>query len=188
MHLVAKNTKKAAKIRIKIFRFVPNLTLSNEIKQTVNNMQQNSAFNAIFIGLAAFIGYSLIRKGVAAGQLLWYADGIHRLQFDGATPVLTIRVRVMNTSNQRYTINAFAADVKANNTVIGNASFFTPQTIEANNQAVLLINIRLMPLSLVNDLVSAFQTKNFRFKIDVDGTANVDQLQYPVNLSYNVGF
>jgi hypothetical protein len=154
----------------------------------MNNIQSNRAMNGIFLGIAVFIGYSLIRKGAAAGQILWYQDGIHSLKFEGATPVLTIRVRAMNTSNQQMTITALAADVEANDTLIGNASFFNPQVIPARGQALLLINIRLMPLSLVNDLINAFQTKNFKFKIEVNGSANVDNLQVPLSLTYNVGF
>jgi hypothetical protein len=154
----------------------------------MTNSKVGSINTALFTGLAVFIGYSLIRSGVSAGQILWYADGIHKLTFEGMSPVLQIRVRAMNTGNVRYTLNAFAADVTANGTIVGNANFFSQQVIEPRSQVVLLVNIRLMPVAIVNDLVTAFQTKNFRFKIDVNGTANVNNLQLPVNLTYNVGF
>jgi len=148
-----------------------------------------SLTGTLFTGLAVFIGYSLIRSTVSAGQLLWYADGIQKFFFDGATPVLQIRVRVMNTGNVRYTLNAFAADVEANDTIVGNASFFSPQVIDPRSQAILLVNIRLMPLEIVNDLITAFQTRNFQFKIEVNGNANVNNLQITVpTLTYNVGF
>jgi hypothetical protein len=156
--------------------------------ETMTNSKTGSATSALFAGLAVFIGYSLIRSGASAGNILWYGDGIQKLTFEGVTPVLQIRVRAMNTGNVRYTLHAFAADVEANDTVIGNASFFTSQVIEPRSQVVLLVNIRLMPLSIVNDLITAFQTKNFQFKIEVNGTANVNNLQLPVNLTYNVGF
>lgn len=154
----------------------------------MNNSKIGSTAGVIFTGLAVFIGYSLIRSAASAGQLLWYADGIQRLYFEGATPVLQIRMRVMNTGNVSYTLNAFAADVEANDTIIGNASFFNPQVIAARSQQTILVNIRLMPISIVQDLVTAFQTKNFQFKINVDGSANVNGLQVPVSLTYNVGF
>lgn len=170
------------------FSFATKLHFSNKTGKTMDILKRGSATGAIFTGLAVFIGYSLLRSGVSAGQLLWYADGIQKLTFEGMTPVLQIRVRAMNTGNVRYTLNAFAADVEANDTIIGNASFFTQQIIEPRSQVILLINIRLMPLAIVNDLITAFQTKNFRFKINVNGTANVNNLQLPVNLEYNVGF
>ncbi len=154
----------------------------------MNNFKIGSTQGAIFTGLAVFIGYSLLRSGVSAGNILWYADGIQKLSFEGTTPVLQIRVRAMNTGNVRYTLYAFAADVEANDTVIGNASFFSSQVIEPRSQVTLLVNIRLMPLSIVNDIINAIQTKNFQFKIEVNGTANVNNLQLPVNLTYNVGF
>ena len=154
----------------------------------MNNSNGSTTTNALFAGLAVFIGYSLMRSGISAGQILWYSDGIQKLTFEGATPVLQIRMRAMNTGNVRYTLYAFAADVESNDTVIGNASFFATQVIEPRSQVILLVNIRLMPLSIVNDLVTAFQTKNFQFKIEVNGTANVNNLQLPVNLTYNVGF
>lgn len=154
----------------------------------MNNSKVGSTQAAIFTGLAVFIGYSLIRSVASAGQLLWYADGVQKLSFEGATPVLQVRMRVMNTGNISYTLNAFAADVEANDTLIGNANFFSQQIIPARSQQVLLVNIRLMPLSIVQDLINAVQTKNFQFKINISGSANVNNLQVPVNLTYNIGF
>ena len=146
-----------------------------------------SASGAIAAGAIFVLLYSLTRKAVAGGNLMYYQDGLHALNFDGATPVLTLRLRVQNTSNQSFTLYSLSADVNCNNTLIGNASFFTPQIIPANGQVILLINVRLFMITLVQDLINAFQQRNFKFTLNLKGTSNVDNIQYPLDLTYNIG-
>lgn len=133
------------------------------------------------------VAYSLIRKGAAAGTLIFYPDKVTDFEFDGLTPVLTAGIRVQNTSNQSFTLNSFAGNVFSDNTLVGNVGIFTPQTVPPNSQQVFSIDIRLNPIGIVNDLIKAYQNQNFRKNIKVDAIANVDNLQAPVVLNFSIG-
>lgn len=146
------------------------------------------ARNAILLGGLAVLGYSLIRKGAAASDLLWYPDTIKGFYWRNLSPVVRFGVRVHNTSNQSFTINSFACDVSSDGTTIGTASFYGAQVIPANNQMILLIDVQLMAIAIVTEIISAIETKNFTFPILVKGTANVDGLVVPITLNYKAGF
>lgn len=136
---------------------------------------------------AALIAYSLFRKGAAAGTLIFYPDRIRDFEFDGLTPVLVAGIRVQNTSNQSFTLNSLAGNVFSDNTLVGNASIFTPQTVLANSQKIFTVDIRLLPLGIVNDIIKAWQYKNFTKKIEINAMANVDNLQTEIKLNYSIG-
>jgi hypothetical protein len=71
--------------------------------------------------------------------------------------------------------------------MIGNASFFQSQQIPANNEVLIFFTIRLMPLGIVNELIRAWQNKDWKFDVQLRGNMNVDNLQLPVNLQYSIG-
>jgi hypothetical protein len=146
------------------------------------------ARNAILFGGLAVLGYSLIRKGAAGANLLFYPDGIKGFYWRNLSPVVRFAVRVHNTSNQSFTINSFACDVSNEGVTIGTASFYGAQIIPANNQMILLVDVQLMAIAIVTEIISAIETKNFSFPILVKGTANVDGLVIPVTLNYKAGF
>lgn len=141
----------------------------------------------ITTGIVAFIAYSLIRRQIGAGTLSFFPDRINSLRFDGLSPMLTFSMRVQNTSNQNFQINSFSAAVTSNSYVIGQASFFNSQMIPANSERLLRVDVRLMPLGIVQDLIRAFNDRNFTFNINIRGFANVSRLQIPVDLNYKVG-
>lgn len=147
----------------------------------------NQVTKTIAIGAGLYLAYELVRKQIAGGTLLFTTDKIHSFKLVGATPVLTFGMRVQNTSNQDFVINSFAAQLTADNYTIGNVSFFTQQVIPANSQRILYVEARLMLIGIVNDLLRAFDTKDFQFDVRIDGYANVSGLQIPVNLKYQLG-
>lgn len=146
-----------------------------------------NAKGAIFTGAALFVAYSLFRKSQAAGDLFYYPDRVYKFEFDGLTPVVTCGLRVQNTSNQSFNLYSFAANVKSDGYVVGNAFQFQPQSVNPNSESVVIVKLRLFPLSLVNEIVRAFESKNFTKELEVDGQMNVDNLQVPVKLKYKVG-
>lgn len=150
--------------------------------------QPMEARNIFLVGVAGFLAYSLLRKGAAATDLLFFPDGIKGFYFKNGSPIVRFGMRVQNTSNQNFTINSFACNVTSNGTTIGNASFFGAQGIAANSQTVLVIEIQLFALSIVQEIINAISTKNFQFPLQLTGTANVDGLVIPVNLNYTAGF
>lgn len=146
-----------------------------------------NAKGAIFTGAALFVAYSLFRKSQAAGDLFYYPDKVYKFEFDGLTPMVTCGLRVQNTSNQSFNLYSFAANVKSDGYVVGNAFQFQPQSVNPNSESIVMVKLRLFPLSLVNEIVRAFETKNFTKELQVDGQMNVDNLQVPVKLTYKVG-
>jgi len=141
----------------------------------------------IAITAAGVIAYSLLRKSAAAGRLVFFPDKIRSLKFDGLTPVLVAGVLVQNTSNQAFALNSFAGNVFSNNILVGNVGSFAQQIFNANTEKVLLVDIRLLPLGITNDIIKAFQYKNFSFDLKIEAVANVDNLQVPINLNYSIG-
>lgn len=139
------------------------------------------------IAVAGLLALSLTRRAVAGGNMLFYPGGIKGFSFDGLTPVFKLGLIVQNTSNNTYNVNSIAASLFNNGTLVGNVSAFGLQAIPPNSQMVLVINARLGALSIVNDLINAFQTKNFQFDVELKGTANVDGWQVPINLDYKIG-
>lgn len=138
-------------------------------------------------GSIAFLLYSYTRKSIAAGNLYFFPDKIESFNFDGLTPVMVAGLRVQNTSNQSFTLYSFAANVYCNEYLIGNAYSFQPQQVLPNAQGLIYFSLRLMPLGIVNELIRAFQDRNFAFDVIVKGSMNVDNLQVPIELKYKVG-
>lgn len=146
----------------------------------------STAKNLLWIA-GGVIAWGLFRKSVAGGNLVFFPDRITSFKFEGLTPVFVAGIRVQNTSNQSFTLNSLAGTVASDNVRVGNFSSFSPQTIQPNSQKVFYVDIRLQALSIVNDLIKAFQNANFRKQLTIDGVANIDGLQTDFKLTYNVG-
>jgi hypothetical protein len=151
----------------------------------------NSIFSlmtkAILLLPAAVLVYNFINKSHALGTVNFYPEGVKSLDFDNATPVMAVGLRVQNTTGQKFIIRSIAGNVYSNEYLVGNASNFVPFTVAANSQAILSINIRFALLGIVNDIIRAFQTKNFTQEIEFDGYANIDNFQIPIKIKYKVG-
>lgn len=80
-----------------------------------------------------------------------------------------------------------AGNAYSNGFLVGNIGSFIPQDIPANSQRILQITIRLALIGVVNDLVDAFRYKNFTQALDLQMHANIDNLQVPINIKYQVG-
>lgn len=100
---------------------------------------------------------------------------------------MTIGLGVQNTSNQSFTIRSLAGNLYANNYYIGNVSSFTLRTIAPNSQQVIFITARLQLIGIVNDILNAFENRNFAQTIEIKAMANVDNLQIPININYKIG-
>jgi hypothetical protein len=141
----------------------------------------------VLLAAGGLLLYSLLRKGAGVGTLNFFADKVRSIDFDGLTPVMVIGLGVQNTSNQSYTLRSFAGNLWANGNYIGNLSSFSSVTIPPNSQRVVFITARLALIGIVNDVINAFQNKNFSQLVEVKAMANVDSLQVPVNIKYQVG-
>lgn len=106
---------------------------------------------------------------------------------DGLTPVMTLGLAIQNTSNQSFTLQSLAGEVYANKYLIGNVGTFSAQTIHPNSETVIYIDCRLSLLGIVTDILNAIRNKTFSQTIELESTANIDNLQVPIDLSYKFG-
>jgi hypothetical protein len=136
---------------------------------------------------AGAVAFSLLNKANAAGTLNFYPLSVTGIQMDGSTPVMTLGIRVQNTSGSQYVMRSIAGNAYSNNYLVGNFSSFAQQSIPANYQATIYITIRLSLIGIVQDILNAFQYHNFTQTVTLQGYANVDNYQVPINLSYQVG-
>ncbi len=141
----------------------------------------------ILLGGAALVLYNLINKSAAGGTLNFYPDTVRNIRFEGATPIMTIGLAVQNTSGQKFVIRSIAGNLYSNNYLVGNLSYFLPQTIAANSQSSLFLDARLGLLGIVNDIIRAFQTGSIQQDVKLTAFANVDNFQVPIDITYKIG-
>lgn len=141
----------------------------------------------IALTAAGIIAYSLLRKSFGAGSLNFFPGKVHSLDFEGLTPVLTLGLGVQNTSNQSYTLQSFAGSLYSNGIYVGNLSTFDRKTVLPNSQQIIYVAARLQLIGIVNDIIRAFNNNNFSQEVEIKATTNIDGLQVPVKLKFNVG-
>lgn len=139
------------------------------------------------VGLLAILGFSLWRKKSALQNVIFSPGSVVGISMSGINPVLQLSLIAQNTSDQNLLMQSLAGNVNANGTLIGNISSFSTQSIPANSQTSILVNIKLYSLGIVNDLISVFQNKNAVSDINVNGYANVGFFQVPINMKFSLG-
>ena len=131
-------------------------------------------------------------KARALSNLIFSPGTVQGIQFDGISPVIQITVLVQNTAGVPVTLlsmagNVFTADA-GSSTLIGNISTFQPVTVPGNSSALVVLNVRMRLLGIVNDVIAAFQTRNYTKVLDFRCSANVGMLlPVPVNFKIAVG-
>lgn len=103
------------------------------------------------------------------------------------TPVAEIGIGVQNTSNQSFRVNSIAGNAYSNGSYVGNIGSFVPVEVPPNSQAVIMVKVRLQLVGIVNNIIDAFQDKHFTQDVKLTLSANVDNLQLPIDLNYKVG-
>lgn len=142
---------------------------------------------AVALTATGVILYTIFAKKTALGTINFYPASVQNIHFDGATPIMTIGLAAQNTSNQKFVIRSIAANLYANDYQVGNLSSFTQQIVNANSQNVLMLDIRMSLLSIVNDIIRAFQMGNFSQELKLQGYVNIDNYQVPLNITYKIG-
>jgi len=141
-------------------------------------------FEAVLL-LAGIAGVYLWNLSRAAGYLQYYPGNI--TGFSLIPPVITVDLVVQNTSNITFTINSLAANVTSDGTQIGNISDFTPVVIPANSQGAVPLTLRLLPIGIVNDIISIITGGVGSRTILIKGTVNANGVQQPFELPFKVG-
>lgn len=141
------------------------------------------------LGLAAvaLIAFNFVSKAVSLSRINILPGQVSDFRFSGTTPVATITMIVQNAGNQSAVMRSIVGNVYANGYLIGNVSSFQPQTIAANSQSTVAVNLRFGIFGIVNNLVEVFQTKQYSQDIEFDAVAVVDGIQIPINFKYKVG-
>lgn len=129
----------------------------------------------------------LFGKARAAGTLFFLPGRVNNIYFDGATPVLSLSLRVQNTSSQGFTVESMAGNILSGDFVIGNFSNFNPVYIAGNSEIVVPINVRLMLVGIVQDIITSFATRSFVKVITLQGLVNAGFVRAPVNVTFEVG-
>jgi hypothetical protein len=142
---------------------------------------------AVGIGAGMLFLWNFIAKTTALSELNIFPGSVKNIHFDGATPVMTVGLTAQNVSNQQMTINSVVANLFANGYWVGNLGTFIPQTVLPSSQMTFYIDIRLFPLSIVNDIIKAVQFGNFAQSVTLKGSMNVDKYVLPLNINYKIG-
>lgn len=139
----------------------------------------------LLIGAAA--GLYVWSTTHAAGNLIYKPGGVTGMNFTILNTVATVDLIVQNTSNVDFTINSLAANAYTDGTLVGNVSNFYPVTVAGNSQGAIPLTIELYNLSIVDQIVGAFQNRQQKKELKLDGTVNANGFQAPFNLTYTVG-
>ncbi len=136
------------------------------------------------VGLAAYWFYS---KSKALLGLIFAAGKITGASLTGGAPVIDLSLTVQNTSTSSLVINSFAGNVYANGTLVGNVGNFSPVAIPANSQTALPVTAQLQIIGLANDILKAVDTGTLSQNINIKGSANVNGIQLPVDVTFAAG-
>jgi len=130
----------------------------------------------------------LLLGGAAALWLIAKAETGKNLQFiplgaswDGGA--LRIQIGVQNPTSNSLQYNSLAAQVSANGTVVGNLSGFVPKLIAPNQQTT--VDVNFTP-NLLGSVAAIFNqvTQGGGITIAINGSANVNSIVLPVNLTF----
>jgi hypothetical protein len=146
----------------------------------------NNAARFLLGGVAVYAIYQAYKLN-ATGKLNFYPGQVQSIDFVGSSPYLSFSLLVQNTSAVAVTINSLAGNLYSGDTLLGNIFQGTPVTVPANGQATPVITAELSMIAIVNDLIRAFQYKNFQESIKFEGTANVGGVQIPLSLQFTIG-
>jgi len=139
-----------------------------------------------FIGLG-LTGLYLYNRYQQAGSLIFYPGNITNIGFTGSNAVADTSIVIQNTSNGSFTVRSLAANVYYNDTLVGNISTFGNWVLGPNSQGQLPVQINFLLLSIINEIISVFTTKDRVKPLRVKGTVNADSIQIPLDLTYQIG-
>jgi len=138
---------------------------------------------------AGLLLYSLFSKGQTLGRLIFYPGKV--ADIDMLNLSMKMQIICQNTSSDQINLYSFAGELYAKtggtSTLIGNVSSFRPVGIRGNSQSVITVNVKLFALSVVNEVIRAFQQNNFTQELVLNSYANVDNAQVPIDLDFKVG-
>lgn len=148
----------------------------------MTTIQKTVIFGAAGAGLLY-----LAAKARTVGNLIFMPGTIQGMEFNDLYPIATFSVIVQNTSGLGVNVDSFAGNLIANDILIGNVYNFIPVQLPPNSQTIIYMSMRLNSLGIVNDVIRAFQFRNFQQNVRIKGFVNSGILQIPLNLKFTFG-
>ena len=109
------------------------------------------------------------------------------MRFEGVTPVMSFQVIAQNSSSLSVSVDSLAGNLFSKGLLIGNVFSLLPIKIAGNSRGYVNVEARFFILGIANDIIASFQNRDFVQSITFEGFANVEGVQVPINLSFNVG-
>jgi hypothetical protein len=138
----------------------------------------------LLLGAAVGLYYYNLQR--SAGFLNFFPGNVTAMSFEGSTPVASADLLIQNTSNVDFTINSLSANVYIDGTLVGNVSDFTPILVPANSENAFPLKIRFLLLTIIQDVISAFQTGSYQKTLHITGSVNANGNQAGLDLTYTV--
>jgi len=142
----------------------------------------------IIVGAGAGLVYLLanMKKGAAVANL-GFSIGKVKIGIIGITPVLDITVKISNTSNQEFNVNALYGQIYVNNIAAGAVESFTPTVVNAISQSDYPLRLRLGIAGIAKQIVDIINGKSaVAADVRFIGTANIDTLVFPIDINYRI--
>lgn len=137
--------------------------------------------------LAGLAGLYLWNLSKAVENLQYLPGNITGFSLQGLSPTITAELIIQNTSNLSFTINSLVGSVTSNGTQIGNVADFTPVSVPANSQGVIPLTLTLLPVGIVNEIVSILSGNTGTRDILIHGSVNANGIQQAFDIPYKIG-
>jgi hypothetical protein len=134
----------------------------------------------IVAGIAAlyFLGKSRLMKLKIIFRGFKITGGILRPKFN-------LKFGLQNPTNETANLNSIVGEVIANGKTIANVSTFDQLTIQANRETELNIIAEPIGISIAKTVIDFIKSRN-KLIVEFKGSANVDNIVYPLNNSLTV--
>lgn len=139
---------------------------------------------AILLGLAGLAVYEYSQLGLAAADVQFLFQGVNVNSLSN----VQVTMLVQNVSNTPIVLNSMTLDLSVNGQSIGNAAVFpqVPITIQPNSQQPVAISITPDWLSIPSTVQSLIQSNSPNVKFEAVGTANVNNIPFPIDVQKSV--
>lgn len=141
----------------------------------------------VLLGAAGAFGLYWLYKVRAVGNLVFFPGPITAMRFEGVTPVMSFQVIAQNSSSLGVSVQSLAGNLFSKGLLIGNVFSVKPIQLAGNARGYVNVEARFFILGIVNDIIASFQNRDFVQNITFEGFANVEGVQVPIKLSFNVG-
>ena len=141
-------------------------------------MMRNFVLPILAIGAIAFIA---LRRGSFAKNLQYTFRSI-ALRGKLFSPKIVVTIGIQNPSNQTATIKSIVAKMLWNGAEFANLTTFQTLKILPNSETPLSITAEPSVLGLYDTIKSLIKGGLKNGKLEINGTANIDNLQVPLTI------